>query len=59
MGPLFCRCDRSKDSCAPSSTVPLIPKGTLIQIMAEAGYALAREHSFLPKQYFLEFIPAP
>ena len=33
----------------------LIPRETVIREMSEAGYRLAREHSFLPKQYFLEF----
>jgi hypothetical protein len=27
--------------------------------MADAGFQLTREHEFLPKQYFLEFSPAP
>jgi len=33
----------------------LVPRDTVIRDMAEAGYKLEREHSFLPKQYFLEF----
>ena len=33
----------------------LVARDTIIQEMAVAGYQLAREHSFLPKQYFLEF----
>lgn len=35
----------------------LIARETVIQEMAEAGYRLEREHTFLPKQYFLEFVP--
>lgn len=35
----------------------LVPQDTIVQEMTAAGYQLAREHSFLPKQYFLEFIP--
>ena len=35
----------------------LVSRDTVIQEMAEAGYQLAREHSFLPRQYFLEFVP--
>jgi ubiquinone/menaquinone biosynthesis C-methylase UbiE len=34
----------------------LVSRDTVIQEMAEAGYKLEREHSFLPKQYFLEFV---
>lgn len=33
----------------------LVSRDTVIREMAEAGYKLEREHSFLPKQYFLEF----
>lgn len=33
----------------------LVSRDTVIHEMAEAGYKLQREHSFLPKQYFLEF----
>jgi ubiquinone/menaquinone biosynthesis C-methylase UbiE len=33
----------------------LVPRDTIVQEMAAAGYQLAREHNFLPKQYFLEF----
>lgn len=33
----------------------LVARDTIVQEMAAAGYQLAREHSFLPKQYFLEF----
>lgn len=34
----------------------LVARDTTVQEMAAAGYQLAREHSFLPKQYFLEFV---
>ncbi|HKT36023.1 MAG TPA: class I SAM-dependent methyltransferase [Nitrospira sp.] len=33
----------------------LVPKEKVIEEMTEAGYRLAKEHKFLPKQYFLEF----
>jgi ubiquinone/menaquinone biosynthesis C-methylase UbiE len=33
----------------------LVARDTIVQEMTVAGYQLAREHSFLPKQYFLEF----
>ena len=33
----------------------LVARNTIVQEMAAAGYQLAREHTFLPKQYFLEF----
>ncbi|MEO5957259.1 MAG: class I SAM-dependent methyltransferase [Nitrospiraceae bacterium] len=33
----------------------LVSRETVLQEMTAAGYKLAREHSFLPKQYFLEF----
>jgi arsenite methyltransferase len=33
----------------------LVPRDTVIEEMTGAGYRLAREHTFLPKQYFLEF----
>ena len=35
----------------------LVSRDTVITEMAAAGYQLAREHSFLTKQYFLEFVP--
>ena len=35
----------------------LVARDTVLQEMAEAGYKLEREHSFLPRQYFLEFVP--
>jgi len=34
----------------------LIPRETVIQEMTDAGYTLSKEHTFLPKQYFLEFV---
>jgi len=34
----------------------LVARDAVIQEMAAAGYQLAREHSFLQKQYFLEFV---
>ncbi|TAJ08900.1 MAG: class I SAM-dependent methyltransferase [Nitrospirae bacterium] len=36
----------------------LVARDTLVAEMARAGYRLLREHSFLPKQYFLEFVPS-
>ena len=35
----------------------LVARETVIKEMTEAGYALSKEHIFLPKQYFLEFVP--
>ena len=35
----------------------LVPRETVIAELAEAGYRLIREHTFLPRQYFLEFAP--
>jgi len=35
----------------------LVSRDTLVAEMAKAGYRLFREHGFLPKQYFLEFVP--
>ena len=35
----------------------LVPRETVLEEMTEAGYKLAKEHTFLPKQYFLEFQP--
>jgi hypothetical protein len=35
----------------------LVARETVIQEMATAGYRLSKEHTFLPKQYFLEFVP--
>ncbi|OQW67569.1 MAG: hypothetical protein BVN29_01455 [Nitrospira sp. ST-bin5] len=34
----------------------LVSRDTIVQEIATAGYQLVREHSFLPKQYFLEFV---
>ena len=36
----------------------LVAKEIVISEMTKAGYRLLREHSFLPRQYFLEFAPA-
>jgi predicted methyltransferase len=33
----------------------LVAKEQVVEEMAEAGYRLVKEHTFLPKQYFLEF----
>jgi len=35
----------------------LVARETVLKEMAEAGYTLSKEHTFLPKQYFLEFVP--
>ncbi|WP_447979782.1 class I SAM-dependent methyltransferase [Candidatus Nitrospira bockiana] len=35
----------------------LVARETVIEEMAKAGYHLLREHTFLPRQYFLEFSP--
>jgi cyclopropane fatty-acyl-phospholipid synthase-like methyltransferase len=35
----------------------LVPREQVIKNMEQAGYTLAREHTFLPRQYFLEFVP--
>ena len=37
----------------------LISQQQVIDELTEAGYRLAREHTFLPRQYFLEFTPPP
>lgn len=37
----------------------LVARETIIGELQEAGYRLTREHTFLPRQYFLEFAPAP
>jgi predicted methyltransferase len=37
----------------------LVRRETIVQEMAEAGYRLEREHTFLPRQYFLEFGASP
>ena len=36
----------------------LVPRDTVVKEMSDAGYALSKEHTFLPKQYFLEFAVA-
>jgi arsenite methyltransferase len=36
----------------------LVPRDTVVKEMTEAGYTLSKEHTFLPKQYFLEFVVA-
>jgi arsenite methyltransferase len=36
----------------------LVRRETVLDEMRQAGYALRREHTFLPRQYFLEFVPA-
>ena len=35
----------------------LIARDKVVEEMSGAGYRLAKEHTFLPKQYFLEFAP--
>ncbi len=35
----------------------LVPRETVITELTEAGYRLVREHTFLARQYFLEFVP--
>jgi len=35
----------------------LVPQETVIAELTDAGYKLVREHTFLPRQYFLEFAP--
>ena len=37
----------------------LVPRDRVIEEMTQAGYRLAKEHSFLPRQYFFEFAPTP
>lgn len=37
----------------------LVPQETMITEMTEAGYRLERDHTFLPRQYFMEFTPVP
>ena len=36
----------------------LVARETVVEEMRRAGYRLLREHDFLPRQYFLEFVPA-
>jgi len=35
----------------------LVPRETVIAELTKVGYRLVREHTFLPRQYFLEFVP--
>ena len=35
----------------------LVARETVVTDMGKAGYRLLREHTFLPRQYFLEFVP--
>lgn len=35
----------------------LVARDTVQQELSAAGYRLAKEHTFLPRQYFLEFVP--
>jgi len=35
----------------------LVARETVVEEMTKAGYTLRREHTFLPRQYFLEFQP--
>jgi ubiquinone/menaquinone biosynthesis C-methylase UbiE len=35
----------------------LVARETVLKEMTEAGYTLSKEHTFLPRQYFLEFVP--
>jgi hypothetical protein len=37
----------------------LVSRETVVDELTKAGYKLRREHTFLPRQYFLEFSPAP
>lgn len=39
------------------SKTHLVPRETVLAEMGKAGYRLLREHTFLPRQYFLEFVP--
>lgn len=36
----------------------LVARETVVEEMTKAGYTLLREHTFLPRQYFLEFVAA-
>jgi ubiquinone/menaquinone biosynthesis C-methylase UbiE len=36
----------------------LVPREKVVEEMTAAGYRLAKEHAFLPRQYFIEFTPA-
>ena len=35
----------------------LVARETVLKEMSEAGYSLSKDHTFLPRQYFLEFVP--
>lgn len=35
----------------------LVPRDTVVEELTAAGYKLVKEQTFLPKQYFLEFVP--
>ncbi|KPK27825.1 MAG: hypothetical protein AMK69_09725, partial [Nitrospira bacterium SG8_3] len=35
----------------------LVPREQVIKDMEQAGYILSQEHTFLSRQYFMEFIP--
>lgn len=37
----------------------LVARDTVVEEMAKAGFQLTREHTFLARQYFLEFSPIP
>jgi SAM-dependent methyltransferase len=34
----------------------LVPRETVVKEMSDAGYTLSKEHTFLTRQYFLEFV---
>jgi ubiquinone/menaquinone biosynthesis C-methylase UbiE len=36
----------------------LVARETVLKEMSAAGYRLSKEHDFLPRQYFLEFVPS-
>jgi ubiquinone/menaquinone biosynthesis C-methylase UbiE len=36
----------------------LVPREKVVEEMTAAGYRIAKEHTFLPRQYFIEFTPA-
>jgi SAM-dependent methyltransferase len=46
--------DRSGELSFPKRH--LVAREKVVEEMAEAGYRLGKEHTFLPKQYFLEFV---
>jgi ubiquinone/menaquinone biosynthesis C-methylase UbiE len=39
------------------SKIHLVPREQVIKEMEQAGYSLSKEHTFLSRQYFLEFVP--